>query len=403
MLASTLSSKAPRRHIGRNASTAGRPIRVVQLIGSSGHGGVNSFVLQLLKNVDRAHFRLAVCSFGGEGVALNEMRGLGVEACALNGVGEYGPQTIFRYFRHIRSRGYGIVHAHVGARIPRLVARLAGCRTIAHAHGPTEESADRIRRHDPSLKSEFRTAFGVGSDSIVACSKDTGLMLETICPELAPRVGVIYNGIDLNQWQRNCAGDSQQRKIDAGLPGDAIVVGFAGRLVPLKRVDTLVTAAERAIARNSKLTFVVIGDGALRPKLEKQARLLGDRFRFLGWQDSAYWMPLFDMLVLPSESEGLPLCILEAMASSVPVVASSVGGVSEAVVDGVTGILVPPGNPQALSRAIDALAGDREKRHRMGLAGRARAEEVFDARAMARSVEDLYLRLHRSSSFGSPH
>lgn len=379
-----------------DAQTANCPIRVLHLIGSGGHGGVNSFVLQLLKGIDRSRFSLGVCSFGGEGVVLDEMRGLGIDACTLNPEGKYGPQAVFRYFRHITSGGYKIVHAHVGARIPRLVARMSGCRTIAHAHGPPEASSDRIRERDPSLKSSFRTAFGVGSDLIVACSGHTGLMLKTICPELASRVRVIYNGIELDRWQLAGTGDRIQRKLAVGLTGDAVVVGFAGRLVPLKRVDCLVEAAEYSIARHGNLSFVVLGDGALRPALEHRAAALGGRFRFLGWQATADWMPLFDMLVLPSESEGLPLCILEAMACAIPVIAASVGGIPEAVIDGVTGILVPPGDSQALSRAIDSLAGDLDMRRKMGLAGKARAEELFDSRLMTRRFEDLYANLHRS-------
>ena len=152
-------------------------------------------------------------------------------------------------------------------------------------------------------------------------------------------------------------------------------------------------AAPRLLADHPQLHLLVLGDGPLRPELERQARPLGDRCRFLGWGQGPDWLPLFDVLVLPSESEGLPYCVLEAMALGIPVVASAVGGIEEAVVDGQTGWLVPSGDAPALGLALDRLIEDSTMRFAMGVAARVRAESLYDVRTMARRWEELYARL----------
>lgn len=371
---------------------ASQAIKVLHLVGSGAYGGDNSCVIQLLSTVDRSRFVLDVLSFGGDGPAFEEMRRMGVDAHALDPRGRYGPAAVLRYLGHLMRGGYRILHAHVGSRVPRYVARLAGCSTIAHVHGLPEVFAGRAPEDRIGLRAALRTSVYAGSDSVVACSGDTLAMLAKTCPELGSRLSVIRNGIDTGRWRPLAAEALAQKRMAAGLAG-AFAVGFAGRLVPLKRVDCVIDAAEHAIKKHPELTVLVLGDGPLRAALEDRARALGNRIRFLGWQDSADWMPLFDVLVLPSESEGLPFCILEAMACGIPVIASSAGAIPEAVVEGATGMLVHPGDGRGFRQAIEVLAGKPATRHRMGLAGRRRIEESFGADVMAASVEALYTKL----------
>jgi glycosyltransferase involved in cell wall biosynthesis len=366
-------------------------INILHLVGSGEPGGINSFILQLMRRIDRSRFKLDVCTFGAEGAAFDEMRRLGAEAHAFDATGGYSLAAVLAYFRHLRRSKYRIVHTHVGSRVPRMVARLAGCRTISHAHGMPEPRVDQPRKR---LASQLRTSLATGSDSIVACSQHTGDLLAGLCPDLATRVHVRHNGIDLEHWPLVRTLERTERKRALGL-SESLIVGFAGRLVPLKRADCLVEAAQ-SLANQMPAQFVVLGDGPLRGALEQQAACLGDRFRFVGWQESRMWMAAFDLLVLPSESEGLPLCVLEAMACGIPVIATPVGGVPEAVVEGETGLLVPPGDTGALSRAIERLAADSAMRRQMGRAGRHRVEKLFDASAVARRFEALYSRLAAS-------
>ena len=167
------------------------------------------------------------------------------------------------------------------------------------------------------------------------------------------------------------------------------VVGSIGRLDWQKAYDVLV----RALPDLPGVTAVIVGEGEERGRLEALAAELGvsDRLELAGWIDDARSrLAAFDVFVLPSRFEGLPLVAIEAMLAGVPVVATDVGSVSEAVVDGSTGQLVPPDDPAALARAIASLLADPALRLEMGQRGRHRALELFRLEDMAARYETLY-------------
>ncbi|MGB9802180.1 MAG: glycosyltransferase [Desulfofundulus sp.] len=138
---------------------------------------------------------------------------------------------------------------------------------------------------------------------------------------------------------------------------------------------------------------MVVGDGPLRRVLEEESRALGleGRLFFTGERrDIPQILSLMDVFVLPSTTEGLPLTILEAMAAGKPVIASRVGGLPEVVVDGETGFLVPPGDPQALARALAQLLVNRQKAEEMGQKGKQRVMQHFTVQTMVRKIEEEY-------------
>ena len=138
---------------------------------------------------------------------------------------------------------------------------------------------------------------------------------------------------------------------------------------------------------------MVVGDGSLRAALEQQARQLGlaERVLFLGRRaDVASLLPLLDLFVLCSVSEGLPLTILEAMAAGLPCLATAVGAVPEAIIEGQTGRLVPPRDAARLGAVMADMLGDPALCRRMGAEGQKRARALFDLQVMTRRYEDLY-------------
>jgi len=183
------------------------------------------------------------------------------------------------------------------------------------------------------------------------------------------------------------------RPADPAVPQTVLTVA---RLDPQKGLHDLVAAA--ALVPEARV--MVVGEGPERRALETRiAHLgLGDRVHLLGFRsDVPDLLAGSDLFVLPSLFEGLPLSILEAMAAGKPVVATAIGGNDEAVVDGATGLLVPPGDPRALADAIRALLRDPERRRRLGEAGRRRAEAEFSAPAMVRRVAAVYDELLAAS------
>jgi len=190
---------------------------------------------------------------------------------------------------------------------------------------------------------------------------------------------VIHNGVELPPTA--AAGGSRS---------GAYRLVTVGRLQAPKDPLTLI----RALAELGRPGEAVIaGDGPDRPAVESEVRRLGMEsvVRLAGERnDVAELLAAADLFVLSSRSEGLPLSILEAMAAGLPVVASSVGGVPELVVDGETGLLVPPDDPHALAAAIERLLDDSALRRRLGAAGRTRVWEHFDLASARRAHLDLY-------------
>jgi glycosyltransferase involved in cell wall biosynthesis len=185
------------------------------------------------------------------------------------------------------------------------------------------------------------------------------------------------------------------------IPPDAPVLGVLARLAPQKGLTYLISAMPAILAEHPDVYALVVGEGYLRPDLEAQARSLGvdGRVMFVGYhQNVVEYLQASDLFVLPSLYEGMPLSILEAMGAGLPVAATAVDGTPEVVLDGETGLLVPPEDPPALARAVNRLLADRALAARMGQAGQARADR-FSEGALLDRVGAVYrqaLDRHRS-------
>jgi glycosyltransferase involved in cell wall biosynthesis len=207
----------------------------------------------------------------------------------------------------------------------------------------------------------------------------------------AEKTSVVPLGLDLDPLLALTARSPDLRG-QLEIPADAVVVGYVGRMVPVKDLVTLVNGFARAAAGGSDLYLVLAGDGEDRPGLEARARELGvaDRIRFIGWTDDLPRLyRTVDIFALSSINEGTPVAAIEAMAAERPVVATAVGGVPD-VVTSDTGLLVPARDPEAFAGALGRLAGDADMRRRMGVEGRRRAAEKYSYRRLADDIEHLY-------------
>ncbi|MEP9378778.1 glycosyltransferase [Aquabacter sp. CN5-332] len=188
-----------------------------------------------------------------------------------------------------------------------------------------------------------------------------------------------------------------------GLPQDAIVFGMAARVADQKDHTTLIRAMAIAAPQRPDLHVLLVGDHEVNPLHRKHFAGLSvlmdetgtrERMHFAGFEaDMARFLGAIDAMVLATHKEGFPLVILEAMGAGKAVVATAVNGIPEAIVDGVTGFLVPLQDPDALAKALLTLANDPELLVRMGEAGRARAEAVFGPARFDRAVADFYGRM----------
>lgn len=192
------------------------------------------------------------------------------------------------------------------------------------------------------------------------------------------RVYAIPNGIEPEPYLDD--EDRDQARSDLGLTPSDLAVGTLAHFTPRKAHSDLLDAAAIVTRSVPELVLLWAGEGPLETKLRQQAARLGlaDRVRFLGYRtDAPRLHRAFDIFALPSLLEGLPLAVLEAMASARPCVVTAVSGNPELVDDGVTGCLVPPRDPEAMAQALIRLATNDEARRTMGLAGRKRIMEMF--------------------------
>ena len=209
-------------------------------------------------------------------------------------------------------------------------------------------------------------------------------------------VRVVYNGIDLDHFKPRVEREEQCRLL--GLNSKAPIVGTVARLVHLKGVDVFLKAAEAVLKKFPSTQFVVVGDGPESHELKRMSQALGiaSSVRFLGSRgDVADTARVFNVGVLSSRTEALPMAILEYMSLSVPVVATNVGGVSEMVGHGETGLLISEDDPSGLAGALEVLLSDPHKARKMGLRGRAKVESCFQISNTVSRTEQLFEKLLR--------
>jgi L-malate glycosyltransferase len=233
-----------------------------------------------------------------------------------------------------------------------------------------------------------RLKYTWGIDAIIAISESIGLQLVS---GGVPRrlIRIVYEGLDLAHFPKRTSPKTL-------VPGEPVTVGTVAHLSPEKGIRYLVEAAREIPGVHSRMRFVLVGDGECRQDLEKRVRGAGLEhcFDFCGFQhDTVRHLQRFDIFVLPSLSEGLSSAILAAMAMSLPVVATEVGGIPELVRPELTGLLVASANAEALAAAIQRLAADPDERFRMGQQGRARVEQYFTLERKIVETENLCLEL----------
>ena len=177
-----------------------------------------------------------------------------------------------------------------------------------------------------------------------------------------------------------------------GVPAEKVLVGFVGRLVPIKRPDRFIDAATSLASNHPNVEFVVVGDGPLSEETRARAASV-PAIRFAGWRrDIAQVLGGLDIVVLCSDNEGIPLSLIEASACGVPIIATNVGSVSDVVIEGKNGLIVEP-TVDALSVGISQLLADEQLRVRLGADGKRVASERFSITAAQERHRAMYRKL----------
>jgi len=358
-------------------------MRIGQFIDTPAVGGAETLVLELCGALRERGHEPVLLHFGNRHLE-RQCAARGIEAWEVPHHRLYKsarrlPLFIWYFSRYLRALRLDAVHSHllgaVGA--TAVAARLAGVRHVGTLHDTYS------LRDNPAYLHLLRLAAWLGP--LVAVSEEMRRFFYDR-GGFGARLRTIHNGVRLPPTEER---GPLRRAL--GVAADAVVITCVARLVPLKAHTRLLAAF--AHLEEPRAVLLCAGDGPLREPLQQQARELGisGRVRFLGNRDDVpQLLRASDLFVLASDTEGLSCSLLEAMAAGLPAVATRVGGNPELVVDGATGILVPPGEVDALRAALSRLASDAPLRGQMGARAAERAREGFSFDAMTARYEALY-------------
>jgi len=346
-------------------------------------------------NRQRYGFTVAMPEDGGH-VGAADFEAMGTQFVPLALAQGFSPSA-FLSLRHLMQSPYAIVHCHGmrAAMYGRLVALTLRKRPrlVFTIHGFAATHYPPPRRQ--ALLSLERCLAGVTDAWICISNAERGTLLAAGVTD-TKRVHVIRNGIDLERF----AGVTEQRqevRMAVTVPADAFLVTTVCRLHRPRDFGTLLHAFRCVQDALPHAHLLIVGDGPLRAQIGQlvASLALGSHVRLLGMRrDVPQILRATDVFVLSSKGwEGLPLTVLEAMASSLPVVASDVGGTREAIADLQTGYLFLPGDAAALAQHVQALANDPALAREMGQRGLARVTELFTLQRMARETAALYEQL----------
>jgi L-malate glycosyltransferase len=377
-----------RERKSRAASAVRRRPRVLHLITSFEIGGTERQAVELLKRLDAERYDVRLAVLRNEGPFYKEIEPRYSNVPEFPLTSFYNANAVKQLARlrrlMVRQR-IDILHAHdfYSGLLGAIAARLAGVRVIASQRHL--KLSDR-RVHELGTKFIHRLAHRllVNSEAI----RDRIIDHSSTAPG---KIRVIKNGI--LEASESRANAREQLCRDLGIESDAKLIGAVARLQPVKGHRFLIEAVAMVLRNQPDAYLVLVGDGPLRTEIEAQCAALGisNRVHLLGDRtDVTRLVSAFDLLVLASLHEGLPNAVMEAMAASVPVVATAVGGTRELIEDGVTGYLVPPANSQALADRIGFALGDQEHHAQIISAARRRVTSAFGIERMVESVEALY-------------
>jgi glycosyltransferase involved in cell wall biosynthesis len=355
-------------------------------------GGGQRSLLLLLERLDRKKFMpFLACSSGGGFIEKAEKLDVETTLIKMRRIKNLNvfssAATVFKFKELIKKKDIDLIHTDSPrqAFYAGRAAKVTETPLIWHVRVSTPEK----RSFEKYL---FNHAHKVIAVSKAASQRFDGFALAQ------EKVVVIHNGVDLTEFVPHQP--DRRVKEEFNIQKGEILVGTLGQLIPGKGQEVLLKAASLVLKQIPQVKFMIVGDGshAYRQKLEELSKDLGlsGTIVFTGFrEDIPRIMNSLDIVVLPSTThlEGLSRVIIEAMASSKPVIATNSGGNPEAVEDGATGLLVPPEDPNRLAESILKLIKDEKKRKQMGEAGRKRAEKLFNIEKNVFRIEKVYEEL----------
>lgn len=380
-----------------------QPISILFLYTSLETGGAERQLASLVERLDRARFRPIVAVQHAVGRIGEELVVRGIPVHALSDRRRFDAGFLRRTRGLMRAENVQLVMTHGFS--TGVVARLAGLlggppvRIVAE-HTVDERDMNPWKHAINRLLRPWTTAW-------VAVTETQRGYLRGVKRLPEARLHIIHNGIDVTRAGDEPGGGEVRARVreELGLPENAPVVGCVAVLRPEKDLHTLVGAMQSVVTSIPEARLVLVGDGPERARLRQEilARGLEHRVSLAGHRDDVTdVLSAFDVVVSSSLVEALPMAVLEAMAASLPVVATRVGAMTELVEPEHNGLLVPKGDAPALALAITRVLGDLDTARTWGAASRRRVVERYEVNAMVRAYETLFTELLTKAHVGVP-
>jgi sugar transferase (PEP-CTERM/EpsH1 system associated) len=358
-------------------------------------GGLETLLVDVINRMPANKYRHAVICLTDYTEFAQRITRPGVELYALHKPPGLELGTHKRLFKLLHRMRPNVLHTYnLGTIEYHATALLAGVPVRVHAeHGRDASDPHGVNRKHNLLRRLLVPVI----DRYVPVSRDLERWLDGVVGIPRKKIELIDNGVDTERFHPGSAEEAWSAPLELLDHSTPFVIGTVGRLQDVKDQATLIEAfarlREMLPEHRRRLRLVLVGDGPLRSQLAQKiadadlqdcAWLAGPR------GDIAPPMRSFSLFALSSVAEGTPVTMLEAMASGLPVVSTAVGGIPDLVQDGVSGALVPPGDPQRLAEALAAYVTDGERTRLHGAAGRARIEQKYSVSAMLAHYLDLY-------------
>jgi glycosyltransferase involved in cell wall biosynthesis len=352
-------------------------------------GGAEKQWLNLINKMNKTSFKIVLICLYDLGEVGNQIRDTGIITYSNIFKNRYSILSVFKLVNILKKENISIIfmmHLPLLIIYGSIAAKIAGIKNVISA----VHSTGYIDRKYRSFITD--KIFLVNINTVVALSEQHKNYLMTVVKYPEDKLQVISNGVDISVFSQ-CI-DTVPIKARLGIKCNEKVVGIIGRLHSIKRHDVFIDAAYLAQKYYKDIVYLIIGDGAEITNINKKILRLGmtERIKVLGQRnDMAELIKILDISVLSSDSEALPMSIIESMAASVPIVATNVGSVRDLVIDGVNGYIISPNSSKELASAMLKIIDDKKLAKNMGEMGAKIARERFSDWIMVDKYEELFL------------
>jgi glycosyltransferase involved in cell wall biosynthesis len=333
--------------------------------GYNGHmAGVGRNVNYILPHIDQTKFKIFLAILRDDGSLKTRLQGSGIKIYHLKRK-KFDPFTLYDLIKIIRTEKIDLLHLYqyASSNFGRIAGRLTGIPVVLHAGDLNydypwyQRIADRILKH--------------ATDHVLAVSESAKTSYSNVRKIEPSKIKVVPNAVPKDGLTMMEPEACNELKRKLNIADGYSIVGTVTRLHEVKGNEVLLQAASIVLKRLPETYFIIVGDGPLNIKLMQNAQELGieKNVIFTGYQNNvSEFLSIFDVKVIASNTEGFPLVMLEAMVMGKAIVATAVGGIIEALADGISGLLVPPKNPDAMAQKILYLLQHPEERKKLGAA-----------------------------------